>query len=106
MVADVTGTATVEVRRCALARLDVWWPNGHQGTKTWRYRVTGLDGALLIERDDTYRGDIRPYPAVIAATPGTWHVDYTTDDGLHGTTDFTIGPDYADVTGRIDLQKR
>jgi protocatechuate 3,4-dioxygenase beta subunit len=106
VVADVTGTATVEVRRCALARLDVWWPNGHQGTKTWRYRVTGLDGALLIERDDTYRGDIRPYPAVIAATPGTWHVDYTTDDGLHGTTDFTIGPDYADVTGRIDLQKR
>ena len=104
VVAGVTGTATVEVCRCALARLDVWWPGGHEGTKTWRYRVTGADGALLIERDGDYHGDIQPYPAVIAATPGTWHVDYTTDDGLRGATDFTIGPDYADVVGRIDLR--
>ncbi len=106
VVAGVTGTAIVEVRRCALARLDVWWPQGHEGTKTWIYRVTGSDGALLIERDGTYRADIQPYPAVIAATPGTWHVEYSTDDGLRGATDFTIGPDFADVEGRIDLQKQ
>lgn len=106
VVAGVTGTATVEVNRCALARLEVWWPNGHAGTKTWRYRVTGEGGTLLIERDGEFRSDIRPYPAVIAATPGTWHVDYTTDDGLRGATDFTIGADFADVAGRIDLHKQ
>lgn len=106
VVAGLTGTAAVLVRRCALARLDVWWPKAHEGTKTWRYRVTGSDGALLIERDGNYRGDISPYPAVIAATPGTWHVEYTTDDGLRGATDFTIGADFADVEGRIDLQKQ
>ncbi len=102
----VVATATVKCSRCALARFDVWWPGGHEGSKTWRYRVTGSDGALLIERDGMYRGDLRPYPAVIAATPGTWHVEYSTDDGLHGAADFTIGPDYADVKGRIDLVRR
>lgn len=106
VVAGVTGTATVEVRRCALARLAVWWPAGHEGSKTWRYRVTGSDGALLVERDGEYRGDIRPYLAVIAATPGTWRVEYTTDDGLRGAIDFTIGPDFADVEGRIDLGRQ
>lgn len=106
VVAGVTGTAAVVVSRCALARLDVWWPAGHEGTKTWRYRVTGSDGALLVERDGAYRGDIRPYPAVIAATPGTWRVEYSTDDGLRGAMDFTIGPDFADVEGRIDLSKQ
>ncbi len=106
VIAGITGPATVEVQRCALARLDVWWPSGHDGTKTWRYRVTGADGVLLIERDGEFHGDIRPYPAVIAATPGNWHVDYTTDDGLRGATDFTIGADFADVVGRIDLSKQ
>lgn len=106
VVAGATGAATVQVRRCALARLKVWWPGGHEGSKRWRYRVTGEDGALLVERDGDYRADIRPYPAVIAATPGRWHVEYTTDDGLRGTTDFTIGADYVDVEGRIDLARQ
>ena len=106
VTAGVTGSATVKVSRRALARLEVWWPSGHEGSKTWRYRVTGSDGALLVERDGEHRADLRPYPAVIAAVPGTWHIEYTTDDGLHGAADFTIGPDYADVEGRIDLVRR
>ncbi len=104
--AGVTGTATVEVRRCALARLGVWWPSGHQGSKTWRYRVTGSDGTLLVERNGEYENDIRPYPVVIAAKPGTWRIEYSTDDGLQGAAEFTIGPDYKDVEGRIDLAQR
>lgn len=106
VVAGVTNEATAEVRRCALARLEVWFPTGHDTAKTWRYRVTGADGELLIEREGDYRTRLQPYPAVIAATPGRWHVEYTTDDGLRGAAEFTIGADYADVKGRIDLTKR
>ena len=101
-----TTTAELTLRAGAVVRFRVWWPEGEVDSTTRGYRITSEDGSVLREFEgELATSPTRPYPGSVTVPPGRWKLEFWTDDGLRGDTDFVVGDDLELVELRLDLAR-
>ncbi|MCA8973688.1 MAG: carboxypeptidase regulatory-like domain-containing protein, partial [Planctomycetes bacterium] len=99
-----TSELALELQRGAVGKIEVWWPESHPTSEQRAYRVTDAAGKCVQEYDGKLHSmPTRPYPLSYTLPAGSYHLEFTTDDGLRGELDFTIPSGLEPPELRLDL---
>jgi hypothetical protein len=95
----------IELTAGASGKVDVWWPEHHNGSKQRGYRVVDADGKTVQEYEGPiYTSPIRPYEMRFTLAAGRYHLEFWSDDGLRGEMDFVIPGSLEAPELRLDLK--
>lgn len=99
-------TADIHIELVAGARgvVEVWWPENHDASKGFDYRID-TEGVTVSEYESRlYTAPIRPYKMRYTLPAGRYHLEFSSDDGLRGELDFTIPASLQPPALRLELK--